>query len=156
VVLINGGSASASEIVAGALQDYKRAILVGTKSFGKGSVQTIIPIDETTGIKLTTALYYTPAGRSIQATGIIPDVTVPELKVEKSDDAEAEGDQINEADLGGHLANGNIKTIKVEPPVSTTPVTMTDLKNLDVTQLAYKDYQLYTALTLLKGMHAAK
>ena len=109
VVLINGGSASASEIVAGALQDYKRAIVMGTRSFGKGSVQTIIPIDRTTGIKLTTALYYTPAGRSIQAKGIVPDIMVPELKVNKDTDDKTL-DDVEEKGLSGHLANGNINT----------------------------------------------
>src|SRR5690606_6488457 len=81
VVLINGGSASASEIVAGALQDYKRAIIMGTRSFGKGSVQTVIPVSKDAAIKLTTALYYTPAGREIQAKGITPNVNVPQLTV---------------------------------------------------------------------------
>jgi len=103
VVLINGGSASASEIVAGALQDYKRAVVMGTKSFGKGSVQTIIPIDDKAGIKLTTALYYTPAGRSIQASGIVPDIMVSELKINKPEDDVTKLDPIGEADLAGHL-----------------------------------------------------
>ena len=84
VVLINNGSASASEIVAGALKDNKRAIILGTKSFGKGSVQTVLPLDGKTGIKLTTALYYTPSGTSIQAKGIIPDIVVEELDVPKN------------------------------------------------------------------------
>jgi carboxyl-terminal processing protease len=105
-VLINGGSASASEIVAGALQDHKRAILVGTKSFGKGSVQTIIPVSGGGAMRLTTARYYTPSGRSIQATGIEPDITVQPAKLEKL----ASGPGLHEADLKGALQNENGKT----------------------------------------------
>src|SRR6185295_563523 len=84
VVLINGGSASASEIVAGALQDHHRAVLLGTKSFGKGSVQTIIPLPGHGAMRLTTARYYTPSGRSVQATGIVPDIMVEQAKIEKT------------------------------------------------------------------------
>ncbi|UVE59825.1 hypothetical protein LG660_02905 [Coxiella-like endosymbiont] len=101
VVLINSGSASASEIVAGALQDYKRAIIIGTPSFGKGSVQTVLPIGNNEAIKLTTALYYTPAGREIQAQGIIPNVTVPELKVQPVE----LGLTVDEANFQNHLLN---------------------------------------------------
>ncbi|EKD77025.1 MAG: hypothetical protein ACD_42C00499G0001, partial [uncultured bacterium] len=103
VVLINGGTASASEIVAGALQDYKRAIVLGTRSFGKGSVQTIIPIGDDNALKLTTALYYTPSGREIQARGIEPDVVVPELSVE---DKKAGGLlDVDEANFDRHIEN---------------------------------------------------
>jgi carboxyl-terminal processing protease len=105
VVLINGGSASASEIVAGALQDHKRAILVGTKSFGKGSVQTIIPVAGGGAMRLTTARYYTPSGRSIQALGIEPDITVQPAKLEKI----ALGKGLHEADLKGALHNDTLK-----------------------------------------------
>jgi carboxyl-terminal processing protease len=101
VVLINGGSASASEIVAGALQDHHRAIIMGTQSFGKGSVQTIIPLAGHGAIRLTTARYYTPSGRSIQAKGIVPDINVPQSKVESLET----GPQRHEADLRGALAN---------------------------------------------------
>jgi len=161
VVLINGGSASASEIVAGALQDYKRAIIVGTKSFGKGSVQTIIPIDEGSGIKLTTALYYTPAGRSIQAKGIIPDIIISELKIQKPDDMDTAIDPIEESNLGGHLKN-SIGKEKEEVKKKSVMKDAKDDESIDddeepkVNPLAFKDYQLYTALNLLKGMNVFK
>jgi carboxyl-terminal processing protease len=99
VVLVNGGSASASEIVAGALQDHQRAVIVGTQTFGKGSVQTILPLSNNTAIKLTTARYYTPSGRSIQAKGIAPDVVVEETLNGNLHD------RLREADLERHLQN---------------------------------------------------
>ncbi len=150
VLLINSGSASGAEIVAGALQDYHRAILVGTRSFGKGSVQTVLPLDDKTGVKLTTALYYTPSGRSIQDVGIKPDVTVDNLKVEKNADHTAELlDSYKEADLSGNLANPQNKKLTTE-----------QLKNLAALKdqtagqddLATSDYQLYEAMHLLKAM----
>jgi carboxyl-terminal processing protease len=106
VVLTNGGTASAAEIVAGALQDQHRAVIMGTSSFGKGSVQTILPLTEETGVKLTTALYYTPSGRSIQAEGIQPDIVVERARITrlKEDDR-----SIKEQDLAGHLLNGSHK-----------------------------------------------
>ncbi|WP_284500357.1 S41 family peptidase [Microbulbifer litoralis] len=103
VVLINDGSASAAEIVAGALQDHRRAVVMGTDSFGKGSVQTVIPINSDRAIKLTTALYFTPNGRSIQAQGITPDIVVERVKVTRLEAAR----RTTEADLAGHLGNGN-------------------------------------------------
>jgi carboxyl-terminal processing protease len=140
VVLINNGSASASEIVAGALKDNKRAIILGTKSFGKGSVQTILPLDAKTGIKLTTALYYTPSGTSIQAKGITPDIVVEEVSVPKQ--AKKDLMSFSEAELSGHLVNQNIEKSK-----------HSELKMS--TDLIHEDYQLYAALTVLEGMALA-
>jgi carboxyl-terminal processing protease len=103
VLLVDEGSASASEIVAGALQDHKRAVLVGTTTFGKGSVQTILPLDQESALRLTTALYYTPSGRSIQATGIRPDVEVSrEVQVASAQPAAT----LREKDLSGHIQHG--------------------------------------------------
>ena len=136
VVLVNGGSASASEIVAGALQDHKRAVVMGRQTFGKGSVQTIIPINERTALKLTTARYFTPNGRSIQADGIKPDIELADVKVAKSDG----GAKLRESDLGGHLANPN----------GSTPA-KGDRKD-DDRPLVEQDYELAEALNLLKGL----
>ncbi len=107
VVLVNQGSASASEIVAGALKDHKRALIVGQKTFGKGSVQTVLPLDEKTAVKLTTARYFTPSGRSIQAEGIAPDIELKALKVKGDAEAEDPFDPLSEADLSKHLSNPN-------------------------------------------------
>lgn len=143
VVLINGGSASGSEIVAGALKDNNRALLLGTKSFGKGSVQTVLPLDGKRGIKLTTALYYTPAGTSIQAKGITPDIIVDNIEIPKKQAKAFSG--FSEAELSGHLENGN----KESPKKATKKVSK-------FKDLLYQDYQLYSALSILKGMAIAK
>ena len=135
VVLINGGSASASEIVAGALQDRRRAVIMGTRSFGKGSVQTILPVTDTRAVKLTTALYYTPNGRSIQAEGIVPDIVVERAEV-KSVESQR---RTKEADLQGSLSGGDPADSQSESE------SLTELRN--------SDNQLYEALTLLRGIN---
>lgn len=141
IVLINDGSASASEIVAGALQDHKRGIIMGTRSFGKGSVQSVIPISNDRAVKLTTALYYTPNGRSIQAQGIAPDVEVERVQVA----AIAQHPSVTEADLARHL--GNSKGGKES--------NSKDRANRRITsaELLQEDNQLHEALNLLKGLN---
>ncbi len=149
VVLVNGGSASASEIVAGALQDHGRAVIMGEKTFGKGSVQTILPLQNNAALKLTTARYYTPKGRSIQAEGITPDIAIQLVKVSAlTDDVE----QIKEADLARRLENESKSTA---PPATTLTVPVTETATQDLS-LAQTDYSLYEALNLLKGLYILK
>lgn len=136
IVLVNAGSASASEIVAGALQDQERAILVGQRTFGKGSVQTILPLHGERGLKLTTARYYTPSGRSIQAEGIRPDILTNVARVELNE----EQDSLRESDLPGHLENSQDSTAEEDQDPS----------------LAETDYTLYEGLAILKGIHLSQ
>jgi len=139
VVLVNEGTASASEIVAGALQDHHRAVIMGTSTFGKGSVQTILPLNNEKAIKLTTALYFTPSGRSIQAEGIVPDIWVQRSKVTLEQNNPF---RIKERNLSKHLSNGNGEA-ESEP----------DAKMPENLELATTDYQLNEALNLLKGLN---
>ncbi len=144
VVLVNEGSASASEIVAGALQDHKRALIMGNRTFGKGSVQSIIPVTKDAAIKLTTARYFTPSGRSIQAEGIKPDIELQRFEVKRSKDTVF--NDLKEADLAGHLENGNgTKKSNKDEEVDSKDGS-----------LAETDYQLYEALNLLKGLSLLK
>ena len=149
VVLINGGSASASEIVAGALQDHGRAILVGTKTFGKGSVQTVVPLVGNMAMRLTTALYYTPSGRSIQAMGVSPDIIVEQQPSMSKDDLEAmkeSRDRLKEIDLRGALANESLtedQKVLIEEERE---------KRETIADRRRRDFQLAHALDLIKGL----
>ncbi len=149
VVLINGGSASASEIVAGALQDHRRAIVVGTRSFGKGSVQTVMPLRGEGAMRLTTSRYYTPSGRSIQALGVSPNIIVEQPK-RKSADSEEEESRRNrsEADLRGALSNDSLSEDEIQQ------IEADRLKAENAAKLREDDYQLAYAIDILSGLSA--
>ena len=142
IVLVNGGSASASEIVAGALQDHHRAIIMGKKTFGKGSVQTILPMDNGSALKLTTARYFTPKGTSIQAKGIVPDIELEDLKLAEAESA-SDG-RIKEADLARHLTNGEGEEEEKSKSAAR--------EKAEKESLVRRDYAVYEALNLLKGL----
>lgn len=156
VVLVNGGSASASEIVAGALQDHKRAVIMGSKTFGKGSVQTILPMQNSAALKLTTARYFTPSGRSIQAEGIIPDIPLENIKLAQTEQNEL--DRVTEADLSGHLENSNGKDKakqRARDLAERAGGGSAEQEEAELS-LAESDYPLYEALNLLRGMSILK
>jgi carboxyl-terminal processing protease len=167
VVLVNGGSASASEIVAGALQDHKRAVIMGTQTFGKGSVQTILPLGNNTAIKLTTARYFTPNGRSIQAKGIVPDIELDDGSAGRNEPSL----KLREADLTKHLeGDKNAKAAPATPPATAAnpagnnynfvpvprqkEVAEKDLKPEPGEVIAKYDYELSQAITFLKSRPA--
>ncbi len=148
VVLINGGSASASEIVAGALQDHKRAVILGTKSFGKGSVQSVIPLGENGAMRLTTARYYTPAGRSIQALGVVPDIIVEQAPfVNNEKDSDKPSSRITEADLRGALSNDRLSDEEKELLAKEQEI------QIKKSQRRKTDYQLSFALDVISGLN---
>jgi len=146
IVLVNAGSASASEIVAGALQDHGRGIIMGEKTFGKGSVQTILPMNNNAALKLTTARYYTPNGRSIQASGITPDIIIDKVKISKIE--EAFSTRVKEANLEGHLENDREET----PVIERDEELEEDTSKEEALPLSSRDYELYEALNVLKGL----
>ena len=151
VALVKNGSASASEIVAGALQDHHRAVIMGSRTFGKGSVQTIMPMREGAALKLTTARYYTPSGRSIQAEGVVPDIELTGLKLEKPERS-GENHRVSEKDLSGHLTNGS----KEGDDTAAEPEEKEGKDKVPEENLAERDYMLFEALNMVKGLHLSQ
>ena len=146
MVLINGGSASASEIVAGALQDHRRAIVLGAKTFGKGSVQTIMPLSAKGAIRLTTARYYTPSGRSIQALGVEPDIVVEQVKIDKDEEGAAKRKRYSESQIRGSLSNDSLTEEEKEQ------LKREEESHAETAKLREEDYQLAYAIDLLHGL----
>ena len=144
IILINAGSASASEIVAGALQDHRRAIVLGTKSFGKGSVQSVLPMGQSGGIRLTTARYYTPSGRSIQALGVTPDVFLEFKRVEESEEEKKK--TFSEADLEGALSNDSLSAAEKEM------LRKEEISIQEANKRRNQDNQLAHAIDLIEGL----
>ena len=151
VVLVNGGSASASEIVAGALQDHARAVVLGTKTFGKGSVQTILPLDDNSALRLTTARYFTPKGRSIQATGIVPDIIVESVVPQEGKPEEKKRSGLREENLPGHLQNPQQKESSAQEQIDREKEKQIPTSGPTGDETIDNDQQLKRALDLLKS-----
>jgi carboxyl-terminal processing protease len=156
VVLVNGGSASASEIVAGALQDHKRAVVLGTKTFGKGSVQTILPLDDNSALRLTTARYFTPNGRSIQATGIVPDIIVEAVAAQEGKAEERKRSGLREENLPGHLANPQQQSTPTQEQIDREKEKQIPTSGPTGDETIDNDQQLKRALDLLKSWDVFK
>jgi carboxyl-terminal processing protease len=156
VVLVNGGSASASEIVAGALQDHKRAVVLGTKSFGKGSVQTILPLDDNSALRLTTARYFTPKGRSIQATGIVPDIVIENVVLQDGKPDDRKRPSLREENLPGHLNNPQQNSAQEQEQIDREREKQIPTSGPTGDETIDNDQQLKRALDLLKSWDVFK
>ena len=156
VVLVNGGSASASEIVAGALQDHMRAVVLGTKTFGKGSVQTILPLDDNSALRLTTARYFTPKGRSIQATGIVPDIVIENIVLQDGKPDERKRPSLREENLPGHLNNPQQNSAKEQEQIDREREKQIPTSGPTGDETIDNDQQLKRALDLLKSWDVFK